>query len=310
MRNKILFLLVFFSFLYSEEEYPPQVEYSHKIILEQATYLIDDEYIVGPGDYFIIYITGNMNKNFNVIVSSNGTIFIPLIGEIKVTGMNIKSLKEKIKNSLSEYYKDIKVSIQWIGRTKIRAYSRYSSIFSIRGEVLYPGIYELRENDTIMNVIYAAGGFTQDADLRKVYIQRNENGKNKIIPIDVLRIIVEKNNNENVYIKNGDIVVIPSIPKFVNVAGEVRKPGAYSYFPGASIYYYIGLAGGITEKADEKEAYIVKMNGEIIKQKNYLIEQGDTIVIPCKFSIFDYLLPAINIVTGIATILVIFKVIK
>jgi len=114
-----------------------------------------------------------------------------------------------------------------------------------------------------------------------------------IIDVKGKTLLEAKNAVKNFYgetYKNIDIKIalIEGGKTCVYIEGEVRKPGAFSYYPNMKINDYIGMAGGATVNADRKGIYIIR-NGEKIKIINgEKIQKGDKIIIP-KNRIRDYL---------------------
>ena len=69
-------------------------------------------------------------------------------------------------------------------------------------------------------------------------------------------------------------------PFSVTVVGQVTKGGTFEYEPGADFYYYLGLAGGYGERANEGSIRITRWDGTRVKwNQGTEIKPGDTIVI-------------------------------
>lgn len=106
---------------------------------------------------------------------------------------------------------------------------------------------------------------------------------------------VEKweNTPADLEIRPGDQIVIPKRPEFVLVSGEVFNKTALTYVPGKRASWYLRAAGGPTRHADEKTAFVIRANGQVVGQSRNLgfwsdhvmdtrMEPGDTLVIPEK----------------------------
>ena len=79
----------------------------------------------------------------------------------------------------------------------------------ILGEVTRAGAYPLLPEMTILQALSSAGGFTQFANMRKIYMFRMENGKQVKYPFDYKAAIAGKRPEENVVLKAGDTIVVP-----------------------------------------------------------------------------------------------------
>lgn len=285
-------ILLLFSAAYADvpekKDVPFELDKSTQDLkLQTGMYIVDDDYIIGVGDYFVIYLTGQMNVNLSVIVASNGKIFIPVIGELECRGKTIKEMREQVKVSFTKYYKDFEVVLHLVGRRQVRPFSKADAIFFVKGEVMLPGIYELRSGETLSKAIYAAGGFTSNADLRKVIVERSSGSQKEKVVIELHGLLINKQKQADIELKNGDVVTVPPLPRCINVSGEVNKPGAYEYVPEAPISYYIGQAGGFNEKAGSDGIEVVSVDGKKADTKDYIPQAGDTIAVPQKFFSFN-----------------------
>lgn len=93
----------------------------------------------------------------------------------------------------------------------------------------------------------------------------------------------------NVALEDGDVLSIPAQMSTVSVVGEVRRPGTHTFQSGLDLNDYLGLSAGMTARADDKELYIVKANGSVLRPTKSLfrfaggngsLSPGDTIVVP------------------------------
>ncbi|OHC84552.1 MAG: hypothetical protein A2472_11365 [Sphingobacteriia bacterium RIFOXYC2_FULL_35_18] len=139
------------------------------------------------------------------------------------------------------------------------------------GEVLYAGEYALeKRNETLRELISRAGGITPLASLNDVQIFRNQ-----------LRVgtNVLGQNNTPFLLQPGDSIYIPRNEPFVEVKGAVFNPQLLSYESG-SFKNYISEAGGFTEKADHKRAYVQYSNGINKQIKRFLFFRSYPAVLP------------------------------
>jgi protein involved in polysaccharide export with SLBB domain len=145
------------------------------------------------------------------------------------------------------------------------------------------GIYELKPGERVFDMISKAGGITPWADLSKSYIERlvaGGGGERKKIQIDLRRIIFERDSSVNIEMMNTDIVVVPPLNTMVYVEGEVTKPGSFTFGPNMRAGDYIGQAGGPTNYADSRIAYVLRAGRRISAKTNPIVEPGDVVVMP------------------------------
>lgn len=118
----------------------------------------------------------------------------------------------------------------------------------VKGEVKYPGVYQIELGKRVNDCIEAAGGLTEDADTTKI--------------------------NLSALITDGMIIDVPRIivPDKIRVyiGGEVRRPGYYELEEGTILSELISLAGGFTEKALTDNVVFTK---ELINGDHIVIEK-------------------------------------
>ncbi len=109
---------------------------------------------------------------------------------------------------------------------------------------------------------------------------------------------------KNFTLKDGDLIVIPSLSYEVIVQGEVLNSSSFIYDESLSFKDYIESAGGFSEYADKRAVFIIKANGLSASSGNNIfsgqvnIEPGDTIVVPRNLDQLE-LLPSIGMATKI-----------
>lgn len=123
-----------------------------------------------------------------------------------------------------------------------------------------------------------------------------------VLNINSLQSLQE--SGSNVPLEDGDEIIIPKRPSWVNVMGEVYGPSGIAYDPAMTVAQYIDRAGGLTQEAEKDQIFVVKVNGAIISEagledsgKNRIfpllplvsgglmqtrLEPGDTIYVPAK----------------------------
>jgi protein involved in polysaccharide export with SLBB domain len=104
-----------------------------------------------------------------------------------------------------------------------------------------------------------------------------------------------QNTAADVPVRDGDVLFVPKKAGYVMVNGQVFNPTAISYRPGHSAQWYLSQAGGYTQLADKKAAFVVRADGSVIAAANNnsggfwggspmsaTLRAGDSIVVPEK----------------------------
>jgi hypothetical protein len=155
----------------------------------------------------------------------------------------------------------------------------------ITGEVLYPGVYSLREqNEKLSSVLQRAGGVKLSAYPRAaVFVRRKGNAGRLAVDVED---VAKRHARYDLALEDGDSLHIPKQPQTVKVVGEVGFPASVLFEKGKSLSYYIDQAGGYTDTSDKNRVKIVQPNGKVNPKKRMwwdpAPEAGALIVVPHK----------------------------
>ena len=83
----------------------------------------------------------------------------------------------------------------------------------------------------------------------------------------------------DIWLEDGDEIVIPQKSNVVQVTGEVVMPKAVAYEKGMSLDDYLAAAGGVSDRADEKHILVAKQNGEVGLAERLGVNAGDRILV-------------------------------
>jgi protein involved in polysaccharide export with SLBB domain len=174
---------------------------SSEISTRQAV-LTDDTYRIRPGDEIEILVWEQPSFNTLTIVSSNGLIAVPLVGELQVGGLTQDEFRRDLERRLSEYIRsDLNLTIS-IRNTD-------SLIVPVFGMVTRPDNYPIVDQTSIFRILSSAGGPTPDANLKGVKVYKNNNPEGATT-LDLTAYLESgQMNSPSIMINPGDIVYIP-----------------------------------------------------------------------------------------------------
>ncbi|HUI06168.1 MAG TPA: polysaccharide biosynthesis/export family protein [Verrucomicrobiae bacterium] len=132
-----------------------------------------------PDDLIEIKVYQQPDLETRTRVAMDGTITMPLLGVIKVSGMSVEEARTKIHDLLAkDYLVKPQVSVTVVEYAK--------RLFTILGEVQRPGTYEIPAGEpfSLLQAIALAGGYTRIGSPGKVIVQRIENGQKKVYNLD------------------------------------------------------------------------------------------------------------------------------
>jgi polysaccharide export outer membrane protein len=161
----------------------------------------DTNYVIGGQDMLDISVWKEAELTRTVPVRPDGKISLPLLNDVQAAGLTPTQLAEQLTESLKKFVTNPQVTVIV---TQINSQRIY-----ILGEVMRAGAYPLLPNMTVLQGLSSAGGFTQFANLKKIYMFRMENGKQVKYPFNYKEVVSGKSTDENVALKAGDTIVVP-----------------------------------------------------------------------------------------------------
>ncbi|HSD27563.1 MAG TPA: polysaccharide biosynthesis/export family protein [Vicinamibacteria bacterium] len=218
------------------------------------------EYEVGSGDVLEVNVFGNDDLSRIPTVQTNGSISLPLLGEVQVAGLTVGEVQRKITNLLArDYLVNPQVEV------KVREYQ--SQFVSVVGEVNSPGRKPIRGRMRLIDALLESGGFKPSASA-EVLITRTDgtfDGEKRSMTVRISgAATVQDTVNLELPLRNGDIIT--ALPKaFVTVDGEVNKPGRYAIESDLTVTGAVSLAGGLTRfgSNDVKVRRIDPVSGKV-----------------------------------------------
>jgi polysaccharide export outer membrane protein len=160
-----------------------------------------DQYVIGPEDLLYIHVWREDALSRTVPVRVDGNISLPLVHELKAAGLTPLKLKENLTERFKEFIENPNVSVTVMEANSLKVY--------VTGQVKTPGVYRLRSETTVLQIIPMAGGFTDWANQKKILIIRKENGKEKRITVNYKKILKGGSPDSNIVLKAGDTVIVP-----------------------------------------------------------------------------------------------------
>jgi len=161
----------------------------------------DPNYVIGPQDMLDISVWKEPELSRNVPVRPDGKITLPLLNDVQAAGLTPGQLAAAITEGLKKFETAPQVTVI-VATIK-------SQRFYILGEAGHPGAYDLLPNMTVLQAISSGGGFTLYAKRTKIYVLRQENGKQVKYPFNYKEVLAGKNSEQNIILKAGDTIVVP-----------------------------------------------------------------------------------------------------
>ena len=244
------------------------------------------DYVVGPGDTFVVQLYGKENASYSLSVSREGVIQFPEIGPIALAGLKFSEAQGVIERTISEQMIGVKCSVTMGTLRTIRVF--------VLGEAVQPGSYIVGSLSTMTNALFASGGITPIGSLRSIQLKRQGE---IVTTLDLYDLLLNGDTRDDARLLPGDVIFIPPIGTTVGVSGEVRRPALYEVRGEKSAADLIRLAGGFLPTAypsasrierisTQGERTVVNIDLARAEGKNLSVKTGDLIRI---FSVLDTL---------------------
>lgn len=161
---------------------------------------IEKKDLIKPGDQVQIMVWGYPEFNTTTTVKDYGTVTIPLIGEVVAAGLSQNQFAKAVKERLSEYVKgDPRVTISHIAMNRR---------VSVMGAVTKQDNYPIMTDESLIEIIAAAGGPAPGADMQHVKIFRNGERKD-VIDVDLTQHLEDGDMVDLPKVRPGDMVFVP-----------------------------------------------------------------------------------------------------
>ena len=219
---------------------------------------IPQNYILGIGDQISISVWGASQTRYQMTINKNGSIIIPDIGPLFLSGNTFEKGQALIKSKLMSIYSGMagqfpntwaEVSLGEIRSIKI----------NVIGEINAPGTYTLPATASAFNALYLSGGPNENGSFREIKLIR-DGATFKII--DIYDFLINSDPDANVQLREEDILFVPTYLARVEMDGEVKRKGFFEIKNTETLSDLIRFAGGFGDKAYTDALTILRNNNK------------------------------------------------
>jgi polysaccharide export outer membrane protein len=161
----------------------------------------DPNYRIGPSDVISVVVWHEPDFSTSAPVRPDGKISLPLIGEIQAAGLRPAELDDNLTTALKKFVSDPRVTVTVNSINSRQIY--------LMGEVLKAGAVPMTAGMTVLQALATGGGFSQYADLKKIYVLRTQNGTQVKLPFNYKEVIKGRSTEQNIVLIPGDTIVVP-----------------------------------------------------------------------------------------------------
>jgi polysaccharide export outer membrane protein len=163
---------------------------------------VPDDYKIGAGDVIEINVWKEPDVTVKgVVVRPDGKISMPLLKEVYVVGVTPVELEKQITDGLAVTMNSPDVTIVVTGINSKKIY--------VSGKVKKEGPIPYTYRMTVMQALSEAGGISEYAKKKGIYVLRNENGREFRFPFDYAAVLKGQKMELNIPLEPGDVIVVP-----------------------------------------------------------------------------------------------------
>ena len=216
-------------------------------------------YVLSAGDELLINVWGDSELNLKLKVSPEGTILIPNLGPVSVSGLTIETAENRIRQELGRIMSTLSGNTDGANTFVSVSLSQIRSIkVNIVGEVVAPGTYTLPSFATLFNALYAAGGVNEIGSLRGIKVYRNSK---EVAKLDVYDYLLNGKYNTNIRLEENDMVIVSPYDQLAVVQGKVKRNRIFELKKGETLSQLLNMAGGFTGDAYKKDVRVKRKAG-------------------------------------------------
>jgi polysaccharide biosynthesis/export protein len=200
---------------------------------------LDSSYILDFGDTIELQLIGQKSSVDDLSVKRDGSINIPEIGKVFVSGLSLDDVNKLIKAKISDAFIGVDAFITLINIRDIQVL--------VTGNAYNPGIYTLNGNSNILHALSMAGGINENGSYRKIDLIRN----NEVIKsVDLYDIFIFGKSGFGERLRSGDSILVRPSMKMVTISGAIKRPALFELTEDNSFSDLVEYADGFADNAN------------------------------------------------------------
>ena len=226
----------------------------------------DADYVLDFGDTLQLQLIGTKSSIVSLLVGRDGSISVPDIGKIVVSGLSLEDASNLIKERIESLY---------IGVSAFVTLSKVRDIqIIVAGNVFNPGPYTLNGNSNIFHGLAVAGGPSELGSFRKISLIRKDN---LIESIDLYDIFIYGKSSFGTRLRSGDTIFVNPAIQLNGVYGGVKREGVYELKDNETLSDLIFFGNGLKPDADSGNIFKEVFENGAVKNIKVLPEEFSTV---------------------------------
>ena len=206
-------------------------------------------YRVGPGDVLLLQMWGKLSRSVPIEVGPEGTVLIPGAAVLEVSGRTLSEVRADVLQLMGQRYRDVNMDLRLARPRTFRVY--------LTGQVKEPGPVDasgaLRVGDVVTRDQLLVG-----ASHRRIEVRHSDRTR-EFCDLDLF--LQSGDASLNPWLRDGDVIQVPTATEFVWAQGAVARPGRYEVGVRDSLLNLLQLAGDPMPSAEVARALVVRFKG-------------------------------------------------
>jgi len=206
-------------------------------------------YRLGPGDLLMLHVRGAITSDLPLEVGPEGTVLIPDDGVVSVAGRTLQDVRSDILQRVRRLYRNVELQVRLSRPRTFRIY--------LTGQVVEPGPVLANGSFRVADVL-APADLQGGASRRGIQVIHTDGTTE---PCDLELFLQTGIATWNPWLRDGDVIQVPTTTRFVNVEGAVARPGRYELGQRDSVRTVLRIAGDPLPSAEPERLLVVRFTG-------------------------------------------------
>lgn len=202
-------------------------------------------YRLGPGDVLLLQFWGRLSQSVPLEVSPEGTLMVPNGGTVPVNDRTLSAVREDVLSRLRGRFVGVNMDLRLARPRVFRVYAT--------GQVRAPGPLEASGANRVADVLGPAM-FSEGASKRRIEV-RHKDGTREDCDLELF--LTTGDESFNPWLRDGDVIQVPSVTELIWAQGAVSRPGRYELGVRDSLRTLLRLAGDPVPSAEESRVLLV-----------------------------------------------------
>jgi polysaccharide biosynthesis/export protein len=209
-------------------------------------------YRVGPGDVMLLQMWGKLTRSIPIEVGPEGTVLVPGGAVLRVAGRTLADVRTDVLQRMARQYRDVSMDLRLASPRTFRLY--------LTGQVRQPGPMMASGALRVGDVVGRAQ-LLGDASRRRIELRHTDGTRE---PCDLDLFLLTGDASQNPWVRDGDIIQVPTATEFVWAQGALARPGRFEAGVHDSLLDLLHLAGDPLPAAQVERALLVRFRDPFV----------------------------------------------